>query len=184
MSQALFALSALSEEFAAFPTEHLAILQTCKLWLPHVDNWAHSDGLSKIFAELLSNAISLNNKQLIAEHWRIRKKWNKSKNLWERRQSIVSIFYYARSNRKYFPFQKVLTLVSPLIQDDAFYVQRGVGWTLREMHNVYPEQTFKYLKTIIGQLSPIAFSAATEKLTAANKGKLKKLRATTKKNLR
>lgn len=71
---------------------------------------------------------------------------------------------------------KTLLPIQRLLRDEHFYVQRGVGWALRECYNVEPAVTLKFLERQIDELSAIAFSASTEKLTAKEKAALKKLR--------
>ncbi|MBC7862081.1 MAG: DNA alkylation repair protein, partial [Bacteroidia bacterium] len=63
-----------------------------KGWIKSTDNWAHSDGLSCYYTKILEEHEELVFPQL--------KKWNTSKNLWERRQSLVSLMYYQRTKRK------------------------------------------------------------------------------------
>src|SRR5262249_44396709 len=90
----------------------------------HIDNWAHSDDLSSLLAELLEEN---------PKYFSIYKKWNSSKNPWLRRQSIVGIYCYARLRKKHFPADKALAMIKNLLNDPHFYVQRGVGWALREV---------------------------------------------------
>ena len=52
----------------------------------------------------------------------------------------------------------------------------GVGWTLRELRNVYPRETQAYLLKHIKDVSPIAFTIAIEKVGDAEREKLKALR--------
>ena len=44
------------------------------------------------------------------------------------------------------------------------------------MYNVYPTETFRYLKKIASDIPPAGWQAATEKLSKADKVLLKKLR--------
>ena len=53
-------------------------------WVKHVDNWAHSDSLSKFISRLIED------KSTQQEILAIIKKWNSSKNLWDRRQQPVT----------------------------------------------------------------------------------------------
>lgn len=177
MSQAVKALSELINQIDS-SKKHRLFLNVLKSWLPQLDNWAHSDGLSSLLAELLELAIESSKKDpaLLNEHLKLRVKWNKSKNFWERRQSVVSLLYYSTLREKKLPYKTLITFVDPLLLDDAFYVQRGVGWTLREMYNSYPQETLIYLKKNIKKLSSIAFSASTEKLSKKDKASLLKLR--------
>ena len=67
-------------------------------------------------------------------------------------------------------------MVKPLLKDSHVYVQKGVGWTLREMGNVYPAQTKKFVKQNCLKLSSIAFTTATEKWAEKEKAPLKQAR--------
>lgn len=139
-------------------------------WVKHIDNWAHSDSLSKYLSKLVEDE-STNEKMLS-----IIKKWNSSKNLWERRQSLISLFYYARTKNKHVSFELTQELVSPLINDQEYYVQKAVGWTLRESFNVYPKQTYTFIEQNIKNISPTAFTTCLEKMTEKQKKALKEKR--------
>jgi 3-methyladenine DNA glycosylase AlkD len=139
-----------------------------KKWSARIDNWAHSDTLSGIYARILE--------QSPASTYPTLQKWNQSKSPWLRRLSIVSLMYYSSQRKKVLPLPKILALVEPQIEFDHYYVQKGVGWTLREAGNVYPKETYKFLEKNIQRLSAPAFSAATEKLTKQQKDRLKVLR--------
>lgn len=140
-----------------------------KTFTKHIENWEHSDRLSDIYAVL--------HEKYPKHVFSILRKWNTSKFPWERRQSIVSLFYYARVRKKYPPFSQSLQLIKQLIEDDHIYVQKGVGWALRELYNVYPIKTYAYLETIAQKLAPASWQAATEKLEVTQKKKLKSIRA-------
>lgn len=142
-------------------------LKTLPLWVKQVDNWAHSDSLSKYLTRLLEHDDS--KEQMLA----IIKKWNGSKNLWERRQSLVSLFYYARTKQTHPPFELVKQLIFPLITDREYYVQKAVGWALRESYNVYPKQTYAFIEENIKDINPTAFTTCLEKMTLKEKEALK-----------
>jgi len=149
---------------------HQTQLNILPKWVKHVDNWAHSDGLSKYLSKLVEND-NTNEKMLS-----IIKKWNKSKNLWERRQSLISLFYYARTKNKHVSFELTQELVSPLLNDKEYYVQKAVGWTLRESYNVYPKLTYTFIEQNIKNISPTAFTTCLEKMTKKQKDTLKEKR--------
>lgn len=142
-------------------------LKTLPHWVKHVDNWAHSDGLSKYLTRLLEHKES---KEQMLD---IIKKWNASENLWERRQSLVSLFYYARTKQTHPEFDLVKRLIFPLITDSEYYVQKAVGWALRESYNVYPKQTYAFIEENIKHISPTAFTTCLEKMTLKEKETLK-----------
>lgn len=139
-----------------------------KTWALKIDNWENSDRLCDLFAEFHERYP----KQIHPTF----KKWNKSKKPWLRRISIVSLFYYSSSRQKQPVFNKVLPLVNNLLYDKDVYVQKGVGWTLRELYNVYPKKTYAYLLKHSSDLAPASWQAATEKLSKKDKARLKTIR--------
>ncbi|MGZ3794170.1 MAG: DNA alkylation repair protein [Bdellovibrio sp.] len=139
-----------------------------KKWSEKIDNWAHSDSLSGIYARILEENPEKVYPTLV--------EWNSSTNPWLRRLSIVSLLYYSSQRKEFLPLKKILTLVQSQLDYDHYYVQKGVGWTLREAFNIYPDATFSFMKKNVRNISAQAFSAATEKLTSKQKMQLKKLR--------
>lgn len=130
-------------------------------WVNKIDNWAHSDEMSDFYSLMLEK----NSKRFLP----IFKKWAKSKKPWLRRQSIVGLLFYSRKRKKVLPVKTILNFIEKQIDDDHFYVQKGVGWALRESWNVYPKQTFAYLKKNAHRIPPAGWTAATEKLSPTQK---------------
>ena len=128
-----------------------------KGFVARLDNWAHSDILSDLFSRMLEKDF----KKISP----ILSKWNKSKNPWMRRQSIVSLFYYQKLRTKKPPLNYVLKMISPLLKDRDYYVQKGVGWTLREAIQAYPKEVGKFIDQFVNDLSPIAFTTVCEKIS-------------------
>ena len=139
-----------------------------KEWVKYIDNWAHSDSLSSIYTIMLQNHLDLIYPQL--------QQWNKSKNLWERRQSLVCLFYYSRTRKQFLSFEQCIVLITNLLDDKEYYVQKGLGWALREASNVYYEYTFDFIQQHIKQIKPAAYSAAIEKLLPQHKEIVKVMR--------
>lgn len=142
-------------------------LKTLPTWVKYVDNWAHSDSLSKYLTRLVEDDSTK------IEMLSIIKKWNKSKNLWERRQSLIALYYYARTKKQHIDFELTQELVLPLLNDKEYFVQKAVGWTLRESYNVHPKQTFTFIEEHIKNISPTAFTTCLEKMTEKQKQVLK-----------
>lgn len=163
MTQALFFVS---QHRDAFDTK--ALFTATKNWVGKIDNWAHSDGLSDIFSYLLEKDAAIVYPQI--------KIWNKSENPWERRQSIVALLEYSKKRKKVLPVNKLLPLIKPLLEDENYFVQKGIGWTLREIGNVYPKDTWSFLVNYHAKISAVAFSPAIEKLSLKEKEELKQLR--------
>jgi len=145
-----------------------AIWQTSVSWQDEVDDWALCDSLAKLNTKALE--------ALPVDVYSQLYRWNKDKNLWKRRQSVVSLLYFSRTKKVYLPFEKISALVEPLLADKEYYVQKSVGWALREMHTVYPAEMLPFLQRHIKEISAIAFTIAIEKMSGTGKDKLKQLR--------
>lgn len=154
----LFWLDSLSKD------ELLQIAKPLLKWSSIIDNWAHSDGLCSTYSKIFE----LNPSLYLATY----KKWNKHKNPWLRRISMVGLIYYSRARRSHPRFQLAQEFVRPHFSASEYYVQKAVGWTLREMYNVYPKETLIWIDKNVHQISSIAWVAASEKLPLATKKKL------------
>ena len=141
-------------------------------WQEQVDDWGLCDALSKVYTKILVVAPN--------EVYVRLKEWNRDENLWKRRQSVVSLLYYSRTKKQHLPFNDIKQLIMPLLPDKEYYVQKGVGWALRELYTVYPEQALPWLKQNIKQISSIAFAIAIEKMDVVTVLEIKQLRKTVK----
>lgn len=148
MSQAIYHY----EKKSLSPNE-FSIIST---WIDRCDNWAHSDGLSSIYAQALEEMPELVLPAL--------QKWNKSTNPWKRRQSVVSLLYYSRARKRVLPFKLMISMVHNLLDDEHYYVQKGVGWTIREIYNCYQELTTEFIVKNLMKISSNAWQATSEKL--------------------
>jgi len=141
-----------------------------KDWQKKVNNWGDCDALSKIYTKILEIIPDKVLEQL--------EQWNRSTNLWDRRQSLVSLLYFSRTKKVILPYETIIKFIDRLIDDKEYYVQKAVGWSLKELYNVYSRETLRYLEGNIKRVSSIAFTAATEKLKKEDKERLKKIRRT------
>jgi 3-methyladenine DNA glycosylase AlkD len=148
-------------------TELRAMWPVIVCWQDQVDDWGLCDALAKIYTKILEIEPAIYT-QL--------NEWNMDENPWKRRQSLVSLLYYSRTKKRYLDFNQIEPLITHLLNDKEYYVQKGLGWTLRELRNVYPEQAIVYLQTHVRQIGAIAFTIAIEKLDAENINKIKALR--------
>jgi 3-methyladenine DNA glycosylase AlkD len=144
---------------------HHKLWETSADWQELVNDWGLCDALAKINTKALET--------LPARVYERLKLWNKDEDLWKRRQSIVSLLYYSRTKKIFLPFEKIIALIGPLLEDNEYYVQKGVGWSLREVHNVYPVDTMAFLEQNLMRVSAIAFTIAIEKMGSGKKGILK-----------
>ena len=137
-------------------------------WVERCRDWPHSDDLSKIYADVVE----------AHPEWIVPtlERWNRSDNPWQRRQSVVSLIEYARKRTRFLPFEKLIGFVVPLLDDDDYYVQKGVGWTIREIGNAYPDETAPFMAEHAGRLAPPAWTGATKNLDPDTKDRLRAIR--------
>ncbi len=164
LGQALYYTSAIRDGAAL-----AAHWPTLRGWVDRVDNWALSDGLSDLYARILDHDRRLVLPTLQA--------WNGDPFPWRRRQSVVALLNYARGRTNPLPAKTILAQVKPRLADPDVFVQKGIGWCLRETGNLYPDAALAFLDKNLHGLSSIAFASATEKLAPAIKARLKAARA-------
>lgn len=128
---------------------------TLSTWSQRCDNWAHADQLAGIYSYLLAQDCPGVYRQL--------EEWNASDDQWKRRISLVSLIHYSGKNAVFLPPERVLPLVSTCLGDERYYVQKAVGWVLREMGLVYPQEITEYLRAHMAGMPAIAFSRAIER---------------------
>lgn len=156
------------EKYAGKVDELSAEWDTLKTWQDSVARWGECEALAKLYTKILEI--------VPAKVYPVLKQWNKSSNQWMRRQSVVSLLYFQRTKKKFLPFQAMLPLIDNLLDDKEYYVQKGVGWAIKELSQVYPKQTFEDLKKNIKSIKPTAFTHTCEKLSTKQKQELKALR--------
>lgn len=81
-----------------------------------------------------------------------------------------------RKERLFLPPEQVLPLVSNCLGDARHYVQTAVGWVLREMGHVYPDEIDAFLEEHGSALSAPAFSRAIERRSTESRARLQELR--------
>ena len=139
-----------------------------KTWASTIDNWAHGDMVCSVYCDMLSEDQAKVYPELL--------KWSKSKSYWKNRLAIISLLYYYNPKRTALPYKKVIALVEPHLAKDHYYLQKAIGWNLREVSRAYPKEYAKFMDKNVLKLSPTAFTTAVEKLSPAKKEPYKKLR--------
>jgi len=137
-------------------------------WSDRVDNWCHSDLLSSLYSRVLERF-----PDDVLPQIRV---WNAAEGEWLRRISIVSLVHYSGKNAVFLPPDEVLPLVSNCLGDSRHYVQTAVGWVLREMGQIYPDEIAQYLEIHASAMSTMAFSRAIERRSAESRARLRALR--------
>ena len=88
-------------------------------------------------------------------------KWAKSQNRWLRRASAVILIYSVRQ-KKY--LNNIFKIADILLLDQDDLVQKGYGWMLKEVSNIYPDKVFKYVMKNKKKMPRTALRYAIEKL--------------------
>lgn len=146
----------------------ILIWPTIKSWQDEVSNWGLCDGLSKIYSKVLEVEPDSVLPTLTD--------WNTSPDPWKRRQSIVSLLYYSSVRKTFLPYDSIISRVDNLLNDKDYYVQKGIGWTLRELYRAYPVECLEYLYNHAVHLTSIAFATVNNALQKDVKEELKQMR--------
>ncbi len=94
------------------------LLKLFQQFAKDVDNWAVGDGLGMQFIRSIV-------KTHHAEIFAIANKFNSSKNMWQRRLSLVMVEWYTR-NKAFHPAIKLLA--DNLKNDEEYYVKKAIVW--------------------------------------------------------
>ena len=86
--------------------------------------------------------------------------FSKSENLWIRRISIISTFYFIRKNE----FNETLEIAKTLINDEQDLIHKAVGWMLREVFKRDKELVKTFLRNNYDQLPRVMLRYAIEKM--------------------
>lgn len=117
----------------------------------YVNNWNLVDSSSY---KILGRYSFENNDYTIIE------KLSNSENLWEKRISIVSLYYFIKRKKCNFP----LKILKKLIKDPNELLKKATGWMLREVGKNCGEKTLeKFLNENYEPLSSITINYATER---------------------
>lgn len=167
-------MAAACEYYGQRARKHVSLEQWAvqKKWVHRLDNWAHADGLAAIYSRILEKYPSVVFEQMQA--------WNQAENEWLRRLSLVSLIHYTGKNAVFLPLDQVLPLVTNCLADHRHYVEKALGWVLREMGHTYPSEVRAYIEEHACSMSSTAFRRAIERRSTEEKAELKAVRATCK----
>jgi 3-methyladenine DNA glycosylase AlkD len=89
------------------------------------------------------------------------KSWTKSESRWLKRASAVILIYSIRKNKF---LKESFQISNILLTDKDDLVQKGYGWMLKELSNLYPKLVFDYVMQNKSRMPRIALRYAVEKL--------------------
>lgn len=102
-------------------SDPIRLLKLFKTFSTSIDNWAVCDGLGMQF---LRSIVKTHN----AEIFELAHKFNRSRDPWQRRLSLVMVEWYTRDPAYH---HKIMNLVDPLREDKEYYVKKAVNWIMR-----------------------------------------------------
>jgi len=116
-----------------------AMPATEQLWkfvrarVPDLDGWAVADNLA-----------SVGSRCLLADPWRLDdvESWVASRHLWTRRAALVFTLPWTRNDRD--P-ERMLRWASKLADDPEWFIQKAIGWWLRELSKRNPLRVQRFL---------------------------------------
>lgn len=145
--------------------EHWPLLKT---WVNRIDCWSHADMIASLYCDMLSE----NPKEVLPEL----EKWVLSNNPWKNRMAIVSLLYYYNPKRYLPKFTVIKKFLDLHLEKDHYYLQKAIGWCLRETSRAYPKEFKVYMDRNIELISSTAFSSAVEKTESSLKENWKHVR--------
>jgi 3-methyladenine DNA glycosylase AlkD len=149
----LFALMILGRRFGrSDPAEQEKIFKFYMRHIKQINNWDLVDGsCEQIVGAYLSNR----NRDLLD-------KLAVSRNLWQRRISIISTFHFIKRG----DFQDTLRISGLLLGDSHDLIHKAVGWMLREVCNRNEETGEKFLRAHLRKLPRTTLRYAIERFPA------------------
>lgn len=95
-----------------------------------------------------------------------------SSNLWERRTAIVSTMYCIRRNE----FTHTFRIAKKLLKDPHDLIHKAVGWMIREVGKRDKKDMMEFMRENVGEMANVTFRYACERLSAAEKNELVRIR--------
>jgi 3-methyladenine DNA glycosylase AlkD len=143
------------------------LLPRWKRWLAcnHSSNWATTDAI----CGYLVGPLALAHPSLVPRV----ASWSRDRNMWVRRASAVGLI---PSARKGLALDAAYGVARRLHGDREDLIQKAVGWMLREAGKTDPVRLERYLKAHVRLIPRTTFRYAIERFSAADRGRLLKLR--------
>ena len=133
-------------------------------WLENgIINWAHTDVLS-------GKALSYFFTHQIIELESL-KEWTESASKWKRRAVPVTLIDVLKTD---VPLERLFHIIESLMSDTEKFVQKGLGWLLREAWKIYPEETEDFLLKWKDTCGRIIIQYATEKMDKENRDRFRR----------
>jgi 3-methyladenine DNA glycosylase AlkD len=123
-------------------------------WLEKgIVNWAHTDVLSGMALShfFINNIVEV-------EYF---KGWTESPSKWKRRSIPVTFVDVLKME---LPLERLFKIIEPMMLDEDKFVQKGLGWFLRESWKIHPKETEDFLLKWKETCGRTIIQYATEKM--------------------
>lgn len=131
-----------------------------------ISNWAHADTLG-----MLVLPVFLHKKLIVISDF---ENWLASENKFQRRTVPVTLIKILKSHENY---KDLFTFIERLMSDPEREVHQGTGWFLREAWKKKPSETGEFLLKWKDRAPRLIIQYASEKMTAVEKAKYKKIKS-------
>lgn len=135
----------------------------CRFYLAHTKNINNWDLVDTSAYKILGAYLWQNKKEN-----KILEKLAKSENLWERRISMISTFYFIKQGS----YEWTLKIAKILMKDEHDLIHKAVGWMLREVGKKDEKTLIEFLEKYKNSLPRTALRYAIERLPLLQKKKM------------
>lgn len=129
-------------------------------WCPDFDSWAIAD-----------HACMAGQKRLSADPDRLDTvaTWITSDHMWTRRAALVSTLPWTKQNhpkpQELAARDRILGWAATLVSDHTWFIQKAIGWWLRDLSRHDPDRTRAFVSTHGENMKPFAVKEALRHLT-------------------
>lgn len=90
------------------------------------------------------------------------RRWSKDPNFWLRRAALLSQLLLFRAGKG----DKALfySFADQMLEEKEFFIRKAIGWVLRELSGVEPEEVFRFVVENRARMSGVTFREATRRL--------------------
>lgn len=161
--EASFAIGFIGTKKEEFTEEHFNRIGN---WLEKgIVNWGHTDVLCGTILShfFINNIVEI---EALSD-------WTGSDSKWKRRSVPVTLIDVLKMD---IPLSRLFAIIEPIMEDDDKFVQKGLGWFLREAWKRYPGETENFLLKWKDTCGRTIIQYATEKMDKENKSRFKRVK--------
>jgi 3-methyladenine DNA glycosylase AlkD len=91
------------------------------------------------------------------------RRWSGDESFWMRRAALLAQLLLFRNGKG----DKTLfySLAEAMLEEKEFFIRKAIGWVLRELTKLYPDEVLAFVESNRGRMSGVTFREATRRLT-------------------